>query len=200
LGVLAARPLLIHCVTVSDDDLGTIARHSCAIAHCPASNAKLGHGIAPLGRMLKHGVRVGLGSDSVASNNRMDMLDEARLAVLLQRASERRHDVLPAAEAIQLATRGGAEALGLGSVAGTLEAGKAADLAAFSLGSPRDMPVYRVEDALLWAGAGRVAQLVVVEGRDLVRDGRLLRAVPDAIRLAGEAAAALSAWRDAPDR
>ncbi|MEO6446031.1 MAG: amidohydrolase family protein, partial [Gemmatimonadaceae bacterium] len=116
LGVLDARPLLIHCVTVSDNDLGTIARHSCAIAHCPASNAKLGHGIAPLGRMLTHGLRVGLGSDSVASNNRMDMLDEARLAVLLQRASERRHDVLPAAEAIQLATRGGAEALGLGSV------------------------------------------------------------------------------------
>src|SRR5262245_4206009 len=78
-GVLVARPLLIHCVRVDTDDVGAIARHDCAIAHCPASNAKLGHGIAPLTDFIRAGIRVGIGSDSVASNNRMDLLDEARL-------------------------------------------------------------------------------------------------------------------------
>jgi 5-methylthioadenosine/S-adenosylhomocysteine deaminase len=73
--VLDARPLLIHCIRVDSDDISAIARHDCAVAHCPASNAKLGHGIAPLTDFLRAGIRVGLGSDSVASKHRMDLLD-----------------------------------------------------------------------------------------------------------------------------
>ena len=173
-GVLGVRPLLIHCVRVDEADVARIAGHDCAVAHCPASNAKLGHGIAPLTALLKAGVRVGLGSDSVASNNRMDLLDEARLASLFQRADGRRHDILPAARTLELATAGGARALGMLPEVGTLEVGKWGDLAAFALGSARAVPAFAPEDALLWALAGRAATLTVVAGRELVRDGALV--------------------------
>src|SRR6185295_16185103 len=76
LGVLGAKPLLIHCVRASDEDIARIVTSRSSVAHCPASNAKLGHGIAPLDEMLAAGVTVGLGSDSMASNNRMDILGE----------------------------------------------------------------------------------------------------------------------------
>ena len=94
--VLDANPLLIHCVRSDAEDIALIARYGCGVAHCPASNAKLAHGIAPLLELLAAGVRVGLGSDSVASNNRMDLLDEARLAILMQRVRTGRHDALSA--------------------------------------------------------------------------------------------------------
>jgi 5-methylthioadenosine/S-adenosylhomocysteine deaminase len=174
-GMLAVRPLLVHCVRVTPADIARIRAHGCAVAHCPASNAKLGHGIAPLVAMLEAGVPVGIGSDSVASNNRMDLLDEARLAVLLARAAGGSWQALPAARALELTTLGGARALGLDSEIGSLEAGKAADLAAFPLDGIHTLPVQAPESALLFAGTGRGARLVTVAGRELVRDGRLTR-------------------------
>jgi 5-methylthioadenosine/S-adenosylhomocysteine deaminase len=172
--ILRTRPLLIHCVRVDADDLRCIADNGCTIAHCPASNAKLGHGAADLIAMLDAGVVVGLGSDSVASNNRMDMLDEARLAVFFARASRRRFDVIPATRAIEMATRSGARALALDTEIGTLEAGKAADLAAFPLDGLHNLPVQDPESALLFATSGRGARLVIVAGQVLVRNGELL--------------------------
>ena len=195
LGVLAVRPLLIHCVRTTAPDIRRLALHDCAVAHCPASNAKLGHGVAPLLELLDAGVRVGLGTDSVASNNRMDVLDEARLAVLMQRATHRRFDALSSASALALATHGGAGALGMAHEVGTLAVGKQADLAAFSLGSPRDLPGHSPEDALIWALAGRPAALVVVAGEERVRDGRLLRPPEGAYDALQEAGRALAAWR-----
>ena len=195
LGVLAVRPLLIHCVTVDDADIREMAAHDCAVAHSPASNAKLGHGIAPLGKLLDAGIRVGLGSDSVASNNRMDLLDEARLAALLLRTVERRPDGLPAHQALELATRGGARALGLDADIGTLDVGKSADLCAFSLGSARSAPAYRPEDSLIWALAGREAVLVTVAGRELVRNGCLVTPIPHAFEQVQSAGSALADWQ-----
>jgi 5-methylthioadenosine/S-adenosylhomocysteine deaminase len=173
LGVLGPRALLIHCVRVDAEDVATIVRHECAVAHCPASNARLGHGIAPLGELLDAGVRVGLGTDSVASNDRQDILDEARLASLVAAASSRRHDALSAARALELATSGGARALGLDAEIGTLKVGKSADLAAFPLLSHRG-PVHDPVAALVFAHAGAPAAFVAVAGRVLVRDGRVL--------------------------
>jgi cytosine/adenosine deaminase-related metal-dependent hydrolase len=109
-GVLDTRPLLIHCVRVDRDDIRVIARAKCPVAHCPVSNAKLGHGTSPLLELLDAGITVGIGSDSVASNNRMDILAEARAAILAQRARMARHDVLCARDALHLATLGGARA------------------------------------------------------------------------------------------
>jgi cytosine/adenosine deaminase-related metal-dependent hydrolase len=178
-GVLRAQPLLIHCVRASRDDIRRIADNGCAIAHCPASNAKLGHGVADLAGFLDAGVRVGLGSDSVASNNRMDMLDEARLALLFGRAVGRRWDSFPASLGLELATLHGARALGIDGEVGALETGKSADLAAFPLGGLHAQPVQDPESALLFATSGRGATLVVVAGEELVRDGRLVRSIDD---------------------
>jgi len=173
-GVLRARPLLIHCVRAGRDDIRRIADNGCAVAHCPASNAKLGHGIADLAGLLDAKVAVGIGSDSVASNNRMDLLDEARLAVLLARAVGRRWDSFSAALGLELATIGGARALGLQAEIGELDVGKAADLAAFPLDGLHAQPVQDPESALLFATSGRGATQVTVAGRELVRNGLLL--------------------------
>lgn len=194
LGVLAARPLLIHCVQVTAPDLRRMAHHDCAVAHCPASNAKLGHGTAPLGAMLDAGIRVGIGTDSMASNNRMDVLDEARVSVLMQRSVTRRFDVLPAARVLELATRGGAAALGIAHDVGTLEVGKQGDLAAFALGDARTTPAFAPDDVLVWSLAGRGAQLVVVAGEERVRDGRLLDPPTEAFAQIHEARRALQEW------
>lgn len=175
-GVLERGPLLIHCVRVDSEDIATMARHHCAVAHCPASNAKFGHGIAPLLPLIEAGIRVGIGSDSVASNNRMDVLDEARLSVLIHRAATQRHDAFGAHDALQLATIGGARALGLDSRIGSLEVGKDADLAAFRTDIARTIPTGDPYSAAIFALPGRSAKLVTVKGRVLVERGRALAA------------------------
>jgi cytosine/adenosine deaminase-related metal-dependent hydrolase len=195
LGLLAVRPLLIHCVQAGAADVARLARHDCAVAHCPASNAKLGHGVAPLLPLLEAGVRVGLGTDSVAANNRLDLLDEARVAILMQRAAARSHDVLPAARALSLATLEGARALGLDAEVGSLDVGKAADLAAFSLGSWRTTPTFAPEDALVWAAAGRNATLVLVSGEVRVWEGALVAPPDDAYRAVRAGSESLARWR-----
>lgn len=197
-GVLAARPLLIHCVNVTAQDLDRVRQRGCSIAHCPASNAKLGHGIADLAGMIERSIPVGIGSDSVASNNRMDVLDEARLAVLLGRARSRRWDSLSASTALELATHGGARALGLDAEVGSLEPGKAADLAAFALDGPRVLPVQEPESALVFARTGHRASLVAVAGEVLVRNGRLVRDFPDDERVVRDAAEDLRRFAAAP--
>jgi 5-methylthioadenosine/S-adenosylhomocysteine deaminase len=175
LGVAAvARPLLIHGVQFDASDVALAAYYDCPVAHCPASNAKLGHGVAPLRALLDAGARVALGTDSVASNNRLDVLDEARTAALTQRAALRRADALTASEALHLATLGGARALDLGAVVGSLEVGKQADLAAFPLASARGTPSADPVAALIWTLPGTPALRTVVAGRVVARDGRAL--------------------------
>lgn len=187
-GLLRARPLLIHCVQATGDDIRRMADNDCAIAHCPASNAKLGHGVANLSGFLDAGIRVGLGSDSVASNNRMDILDEARLALLLGRAVGRKWTAFPATMGLELATISGARALGLDSEIGSLDVGKSADLAAFPLDGLHAQPVQDPESALVFATAGRGAALVTVAGNELVKNGRLVAEVRDDLEAVRQAA------------
>jgi 5-methylthioadenosine/S-adenosylhomocysteine deaminase len=164
------------------------------VAHCPASNAKFGHGIAPLLPLLAAGIKVGIGSDSVASNNRMDILDEARLSVLIHRAASRRHDAFGAHDALQLATIGGARALGIDARVGSLEVGKDSDLAAFSISSPRTIPLGDPYSAAIFALPGRSAELVTVKGQVLVEKGRA-RASDKALAARVEAVGtALATW------
>lgn len=183
LGVLEARPLLIHCVRVDHEDIRRIADHGAAVAHCPAANARLGHGIAPLVELLEAGVTVGLGTDSVASNNRLDILEEARLAQLFQRARLRSAGALPADRLLRLATLDGARALGLDSRIGSLEPGKDADLCAVSLVGPHVVPLN--DDpvtAIFHAARGSDVVLTAVQGRVLYRDGRVLSLDAERIR------------------
>ncbi len=174
-GVLAARPLLAHCVKVSDADIELIARSDSSIAHCPKSNAKFGHGIAPLEKFLDGKIRVGFGSDSVASNNACDILEEARFAALYARNAENRNRFLPAREIIEAATRGAARALGLESEIGTLEAGKQADIIVIVLDNIAQQPVHDVYSALLFASNARDVRMTMVAGEEIYRDGQALK-------------------------
>jgi cytosine/adenosine deaminase-related metal-dependent hydrolase len=194
-GLLRADTLLIHGVRVSPEEVLGIARAGCGVAHCPASNARLGHGIAPLDAYLRAGARVGLGSDSVASNDRMDILEEARLASTLQRTLSRRHDGVNARAALRLATLGGAEALRLDDAVGSLEIGKQADLVAWRLpahGAPHADPV----SSLVFGARGR-AERVVVAGRELVTHGTVRGVDGVVARRVEEAAGRLAKWRTA---
>ena len=173
--VLTVSPLLIHTIHVDDDDLAMIAAEGATIVHCPISNAKLGQGVAPLDRILNARVATGLGTDSVASNDRMDILGEARQATLFQAIAQRKPDALSAHAALDLATRGGARALGLDSRIGTLEPSKDADLVAFPLDQPDAIPLYDPVVTLIHVlGGAPRASLVVVAGKELVRDGQLV--------------------------
>jgi 5-methylthioadenosine/S-adenosylhomocysteine deaminase len=166
-GILELRPLLIHCVRVDAEDIARIAFHAAPVAHCPIANARLGHGIAPLGALLDAGVTVGLGTDSVASNNRMDLLEEARAAQLLQRASLRRSEPFPSARLLRIATLDGARALGLDGVIGSLVPGKEADLCALALDGPHVVPVHDPAAAVVHAARASDVVMTVVRGRVL---------------------------------
>ncbi len=184
LGVLAFRPLLIHCIRASGADLRMIAAHDCAVAHCPASNAHLAHGVAPVAAMLALGIRTGLGSDSMASNERMDILEEARQAAAKQAGK------ITAAQSLALATLGGAKALDLSDVIGTLDAGKQADLAAF--------PILATDpgDPVAALTTPRPALATLVAGQPKLWDSRLLATDEGHRARLVEISAALRAHRD----
>ena len=171
IGVLRTKPLLAHCVKVSDKDIDLIAESATSIAHCPKSNAKFGHGIAPLEKFLDKKVRVGFGSDSVASNNTCDILEEARFATLIARNLENRKRFLNAQEIIETATFGGASALGLENEIGTLEADKQSDLIVIALDNIAQLPVHDVYSALLFASNARDIRLTMVAGEEIFRAG-----------------------------
>lgn len=196
-GCLSPSTMLIHCVQLDAEDIDTIARHGCSVAHCPASNAKFGHGISPVADLLAKGVIIGLGSDSVASNNRMDILEEARLAILFQRAVKQSERAFSAQQALELATIGGARALGIGDKVGSLEVGKDADLAAFSLSAARATPVGDIIAAILFAVAGTPAHFVAVRGEPRIVDGRLVTPNPELTLRVVASADALAAWERA---
>ena len=194
-GVLGSNALLIHCVRVDPDDIETIAQHGAAVAHCPASNAWFGHGTTPLAELLGAHVSVGLGTDSMASNERMDLLREARLATEAQRARGRPR--IDAAAGLRLATLGGARALRMVAAIGSLEPGKQADLAAFAL-TVEPHGAQDVAEGLLARGARTPAALVVVAGRERVRDGRIIGTDTIGVEERVTASATrLSAWKPA---
>ncbi|HVZ48682.1 MAG TPA: amidohydrolase family protein [Gemmatimonadaceae bacterium] len=184
-GVLAPGALLIHCVRCGEADIAAIARAGAAVVTCPMSNRYFGHGVAPVAAMRRSGIAVGVGSDSMASNGRMDIPAEADAALAGDPAAD-------AADRWALATREGARALGLADLTGTLEAGKAADLVAFPLGAPTDSPPA--------PPASATARLVVVDGVERVRDGRASGDVAGIAPRVRAAAARLRKWRDAPPR
>jgi len=198
-GVLDAQPLLIHVVHADDADFTQIADAGATIVHCPTSNAKLGQGIAPLDRMLAHRIPTGLGTDSVASNDRMDLLGEARQATLFHALRSGVPDSLSAHEALALATLGGAKALGLDAQIGSLDVGKEADLVAFPLDLAEAGPVYDPSVTLVHVLAGTIrASLVTVAGQELVRHG-VVTAPDDGLaeRMAA-IAVRLQEWRQRP--
>ena len=182
-GVFDGRVLAAHSVWLDEADLGIVAEHDVAVAHCPGSNGKLGAGVAPLRALLERGVRVGLGTDGPASNDDLHLWDEMRLAALLARATATDPGAVTSAGALRLATRGGGSALGL--PVGTLEAGRPADLIRLRTDDARFTP--SVTDAellghLVWAGAGYLVTDVWVGGERVVEGGRCTRIDGDRAR------------------
>jgi 5-methylthioadenosine/S-adenosylhomocysteine deaminase len=171
LGLFEQRVLAAHSVWLSDADLAVYARHDVAVAHCPQSNGKLGSGVARVAEMLDRGLRVGLGTDGPASNDNLDLWEELRLTPLLARAVAADPAAIGTADALRLATRGGADALGLAT--GSLEPGRHADFIRLDMEDPVFVPT--IDDTelvahLVWAASSRQVTDVWVGGRQVVRD------------------------------
>jgi cytosine/adenosine deaminase-related metal-dependent hydrolase len=174
--------LAVHCVYASADDIRILKSKGAAVAHCPKSNAKTGCGVAPLGDLLRQGVRVGLGTDSSASSNIMDMFDEMRTALFLHRAVERDVHVLNAEKCVHLATLGGAEALGLAADVGSLAVGQCADFIAVDVSGSHFAPIGNPYSALVYGANQDDVLLTCIGGQEVYRDHCHLRLDIDAIR------------------
>ncbi len=177
LGALGGRVLAAHAVQLSASDVDILARHGVAVAHCPGSNAKLAAGVAPVLTLRASGIRVGLGTDGPASNDDLDLWQQARLAALLARLSTSDAAALTAADVLLMATRGGAEAIGRDDL-GALAPGRWADVVHVGLDGPAF--VAPEDDAsllshLVWAGGGRCVRDVWVAGDAVVADGEPVR-------------------------
>jgi 5-methylthioadenosine/S-adenosylhomocysteine deaminase len=170
-GVLATKPLLAHCIKVDDADMDLIAETESSIAHCPKSNAKLGHGVAPFAEFLKRGIAVGFGSDSMASNNNCDLLEETRVAAMMARTKDQ--SFISASRLLETATAGAARAVGLQNQIGELKEGLQADFAVVSLSGTHQQPAYDVCDSLIFASSGRDVTMTVVAGREVYSEGRI---------------------------
>lgn len=173
LGVVGPRLIAAHGVHLNNEEIELLARRACALAHCPTSNLKLASGIAPLAALDRQGVTIGLGSDGAASNNRLDMFAEMRLAALLAKGHSGLADAIPAARALHLATLGGARALGLGDHVGSIETGKAADLCAVDLHALCLTPRYNPLSLLAYAAGREHVTDVWVAGMARVCDRQL---------------------------
>jgi 5-methylthioadenosine/S-adenosylhomocysteine deaminase len=175
IGFFSGRTVGAHCVWVDPKDMDILKGKNVGVAHCPSSNMKLASGAAPVVAMLAKGIAVGLGTDGPAgSNNDFDMFEEADLAAKLQKFVRNDPQALPATQAFEMATMGGARVLGLEKEIGSLETGKRADMISVDLDAPNAVPLYDVYSQLVYALKGSNVRDVIVNGRDVVRDKRCL--------------------------
>ena len=177
--ILDAKVIAAHCVHIDEGEMHTLQHAGAGVAHNPTSNLKLASGVAPIRQMLEIGLHVGIGTDGPASNNDLDMFEETRLAALLAKGMSGDPTALPAREALALATIGGARALHLGNLTGSLEVGKRADLIVVSLDALHNTPRFArdpeaVYSQLVYVGKSTDVRDVMCNGRWLMRDRLLL--------------------------
>jgi len=172
--LLDIRPVLAaHCVHLTDDDIATLAEKRVGICHCPGSNMKLASGIAPVPRLLKAKAVVGLGTDGPASNNNLDMLEEARLAALVHKVAGEDPTLVTARQALEMATRGSAQALGIGDRVGQIKVGLKADIAMLDFHQAHLYPPHDIISHLVYAARAGDVRTVFVNGRPLMLDRKL---------------------------
>ncbi len=186
LGLLGPGLIAVHSVHLTPGEIAQLARYRASVAHCPSSNLKLASGMAPVAQLLAAGVNVALGTDGAASNNRLDMFEEMRLAALLAKAAGDSAEAMPAHAALRAATLGGAIALGAEARLGSIVPGKAADLVAVALDDVSLQPVYDVVSHLVYACAREHVTDVWVGGERVLRERQLTRV--DVADLQGRAA------------
>jgi 5-methylthioadenosine/S-adenosylhomocysteine deaminase len=174
LGFLGAGVLAAHAVWVSAPEIALLRMRGVGVSHNPESNMKLASGIAPVTDYLQAGVPIGLGTDGAASNNDLDMFEAMRVASLLQKVRTGDPRALGAGAALEMATIGGARALGLASQIGSLEPGKRADLIAVSMSAARQTPMYDPVSHLVYTTRGDDVRTTIVNGRVLMRDRKVL--------------------------
>ncbi|MFA7665338.1 MAG: TRZ/ATZ family hydrolase [Burkholderiaceae bacterium] len=173
LGIVGPELIAVHAVHVDETDLQRLAAAGATVAHCPHSNLKLASGIAPVARMLELGIRVGIGSDGSASNNRLDLLQEARTATLLAKGASGKAAAWPAEAVLRALTLDAAAALGLDDRIGSIEPGKRADLVAIDLSAAELSPVFDPVSQLIYAAGREHVQHVWIDGRHVVRKRQL---------------------------
>jgi 5-methylthioadenosine/S-adenosylhomocysteine deaminase len=183
-GLTTPQLCTAHCVWVTDAEQKLLAERDVKVLHCPSSNLKLGSGVAPVAEMRTRGISVSLGADGAACNNRLDMFEEMRLAAALQ-AVRTRPGALTARDAVWMATREGARALGLEAEVGSIEPRKRADLILVNRSRPHVAPDPDPWSTLVYAARGTDVRLTMVDGEILVRDHTLTR--EDAAGIAAEA-------------
>jgi 5-methylthioadenosine/S-adenosylhomocysteine deaminase len=174
LGLLAPNVMACHCVAMTDADIGLLHAHEVKVSHNPESNMKLAAGIAPVPRMLAAGICVGLGTDGAASNNNLDLFQEMDTAAKLHKGHTLDPTVMDAQTVLRMATIDGARALGLGERIGSLETGKQADLIILDTRKPHLTPMYHPASHLVYAARGSDVSTVLIDGRIVMRDRRIL--------------------------
>ena len=175
LGIIGPSLMAVHCVHLNDQDMATLAKNKVSIVHNPSSNMKLGSGIADIAKMLKQNLNISLGTDSSASNNRLDMMEEMRLAALLIKGSTKSPESFSANEAIKMATINGAKALGLESIIGSIEKNKKADLVAIDLNSIENQPIYNPLTTLVYSSSRSDVSYVWIDGEIKLKDKKLVK-------------------------
>ena len=185
IGFLDGPTIGAHVVWPTEQEISILAERQVGVIHNPTSNMKIASGIAPISDMLAAGVRVGLGTDGAASNNDLDMWEEMRLASFLQKVEQMNPEVMSAATVLTMATRGGAEAIGLGGAIGELKVGMKADLIQVDFSDVHHVPTYDVVSHLVFVTDEQDVSSVVVDGRLLMRDREMLTI--DTERVAAEA-------------
>lgn len=173
LGLLGPQMIAVHMTQLSDEEIRLCGERNLHIVHCPESNLKLASGMCPVTALLDAGVNVALGTDGSASNNDLDMLGEMRSAALLAKAVTGDASTVPAAKALEMATLGGARALGLDAQIGSIEVGKSADLTAIDLNRIETQPVYDPISQLVYAAGREQVSNVWVAGKRLLKSGQL---------------------------
>ena len=174
LNLVTPNLIAVHAVHLTREEIALLARHGCSVAHCPSSNLKLASGFAPVAKLAEAGVNIALGTDGAASNNRLDMFQEMRMAALLAKAVAGDAQAMPAHAALRAATLGAAQALGLAGVVGSIVAGKAADLTAVALRGIELAPCYDVASHLVYAAGREHVSDVWIAGEQQLREGKLL--------------------------
>ena len=174
IGIIDQNTLLVHAVWLDNDDIEIMAKHRASVSHNPESNMKLASGIAPVPALLKAGVTVGLGTDGCASNNNLDLFSEMDMAAKLHKVNTMDPTVMDAVTVLKMATIDGAKSLGLQDIIGSLEVGKKADVIIIDTRKPHLIPVYNPVSHIVYAAKGSDVQDVIVDGKVLLKNRKLL--------------------------
>jgi 5-methylthioadenosine/S-adenosylhomocysteine deaminase len=174
LGFFGGTVIVAHAVYPTPTEIRLMAGKMVGVAHNPASNMKLADGVAPVPEMLRAGIAVGLGTDGAASNNNLNMFKEMNATALLQKVSRLDPTAMSAADTVNAATIGGAKVLGLEKQIGSLENGKRADLIIIGLNRPHLVPFYNVYSLLVYAASGADVETVIIDGRIVMENRKLL--------------------------